>query len=254
MHPKITKYPSLSNDRKLMILTRSCPFLPAAQGTGFIARDLRFMNTAGASGGQAVALLTTADRSVYYRCRIDSFQDTLYAHSNRQFFRECHIYGTIDFICGGAIMVIQKSFIFARKPLQGQGNAITAQNKNDPQCPTGIVIQSSNILPSGNLTGVSTFLGRPWTLYATTVFMENNMNGFIDPQGWMPWGSSTPPDTIFFAEYGNIGLGARTNNRVKWKGVRVNLSNQEASRFTVRSFLQGDQWLPATQVRYDPGL
>lgn len=228
------------------------PFLPAAQGLGFIARDLRFMNSAGADGGQAVALLATGDQSVYYRCRIDSYQDSLYAHSNRQFFRECHIYGTIDFICGGASTLIQKSFIFARKPSQGQQNTLTAQNKYDPHCPTGIVIQSSKILPSGNLSGVSTFLGRPWTPYATTLFAENNMSNIIDPKGWLLWNNSTPPNTIFLAEYNNSGDGAQTGKRVNWTGVKYNLSYAAVKLYTARSFIQGDQWLPAAQVPYDP--
>lgn len=232
--------------------------LPGVNGEGFIARDMRFENTAGAINQQAVALASTADRSVFYRCRMDGFQDTLFAHSNRQFYRECHIYGTIDFIFGGAAVVIQKSFIYARKPLQGQENAITAHNRMDPQCPTAIVVQSSVIQASGNLTGVSTFLGRPWKSYATVVFMQNVMDTLIDPKGWLAWdttpGAAPPPDTIFLAEYSNRGSGSGISNRVKWGGVRANLSTAEASKFTVSSLIQGDQWLPATQVVYQPGL
>lgn len=227
-------------------------------GEGFIARDMRFENTAGAANQQAVALASTADRSVFYRCRIDGFQDTLYAVSSRQFYRECHIYGTIDFIFGGAAVVIQKSVIHARKPLQGQENAITAHNRIDPQCPTGIVVQSCVIQASGNLTGVSTFLGRPWKPYATVVFMQNVMDDLIDPKGWLAWdtspGAPPPPNTIFLAEYSNKGSGSDPANRVKWDGVRANLTTAEASKFAVSSFIQGDQWLPATQVVYQPGL
>lgn len=78
------------------------------------------------------------------------------------------------------------------------------------------------------------------------------MGGLIDPKGWLPWEGSTPSDTIFLAEYQNSGEGAHTGNRVNWKGLHYNISYQDVSFYTLRSFIQGDQWLPATQVPYDP--
>ncbi|XP_047962190.1 pectinesterase-like [Salvia hispanica] len=227
------------------------------QGQGFIARDMTFTNTAGAINQQAVALVSHSERSVFYRCSFNGYQDTLYAHVNRQFYRECQISGTIDFIFGDAAMVIQRSSILVRKPLPGQQNAITAQGKIDRLCRTGIVVQSSTIRASQDLRGVSTFLGRPWKPYATVVFMQNNMSRLIDLKGWFPWkaAESTRNDTVFLAEYSNRGPGARTRDRVKWKGVRKNLSYAEATGFTVASFiLQRNNWLLPTQVPYDLAL
>ncbi|GLJ10964.1 hypothetical protein SUGI_0138960 [Cryptomeria japonica] len=79
----------------------------AITGKGFIARDLTIENTAGAVKLQAVALQVGADLSVFYRCSLKGYQDTLYAHSLRQFYRECEIYGTVDFIFGNAAVVFQ---------------------------------------------------------------------------------------------------------------------------------------------------
>ncbi|KAI3884840.1 hypothetical protein MKW92_050892, partial [Papaver armeniacum] len=102
-----------------------------ATGDGFMACNITFENWAGPENGQAVALRVKSDRAIFYRCSFSGFQDTMYVHSQRQFFRECDIFGTIDFIFGDSAVVIQNSNIYARKPLPGQYNVITAQNRGD---------------------------------------------------------------------------------------------------------------------------
>nr|GEY20772.1 putative pectinesterase/pectinesterase inhibitor 24 [Tanacetum cinerariifolium] len=225
----------------------------AVFGKGFIARDMGFRNTAGAAKHQAVALMSTADMSAFYRCRFDAFQDTLYAHSNRQFYRECDIYGTVDFIFGNSAVVIQKCNILPRRPMTGQQDTITAQGRFDPNQNTGISIQNCTISPFGNLIDIPTFLGRPWKNYSTTVYINNKMGGFINPKGWLPWVGTSAPSTIFYAEFGNYGPGAVTKNRVTWKGLKFNNSKQ-ASKFTVKSFIHGDKWVKDTTVPYNSGL
>ncbi|KAG5620290.1 hypothetical protein H5410_005508 [Solanum commersonii] len=226
----------------------------AVFGKGFVARDIGFVNTAGAAKHQAVALMSTADESVFYRCRMDAFQDTLYAHSNRQFYKECDIYGTVDFIFGNSAVVLQNCNILPRIPMSGQQNTITAQGKVDPNQNTGISIQNCSVMPWGNLTGINTFLGRPWKNYSTTVFMESNLGDFIHPNGWMPWVGTTAPSTIFYAEYNNTGAGANTKNRVNWEGLKLGLTSKIASKFTVKPFIQGNKWLPAAGVPFVAGL
>ncbi|KAJ6900941.1 pectinesterase/pectinesterase inhibitor 24 [Populus alba x Populus x berolinensis] len=225
----------------------------AVFGKGFIARDMGFRNTAGAIKHQAVALMSNADMSAFYRCSMDAFQDTLYAHANRQFYRECDIYGTVDFIFGNSAVVIQNSNIRPRKPMQGQQNTITAQGKIDPNQNTGISIQNCAVLPFGDLSSVKTFLGRPWKNYSTTVFMRSMMGSLIDPAGWLPWTGNTAPPTIFYSEFENFGPGASTKNRVKWKGLKT-ITNKQASKFTVKAFIQGEGWLAGTGISYKPGL
>ncbi|KAI3664843.1 hypothetical protein L6452_43452 [Arctium lappa] len=225
----------------------------AVFGRGFIARDMGFRNTAGAIKHQAVALMSTADQSVFYRCRIDAFQDSLYAHSNRQFYRECNIYGTVDFIFGNSAVVLQNCNILPRRPMTGQQNTITAQGKFDPNQNTGISIESCTIWPYGNLSDVNTYLGRPWKNHSTTVYANNMMGSLIHPNGWLPWVGTTAPNTIFYAEFANYGPGAVTKNRVTWKGLKF-ITKKQASKFSVKSFIEGDKWIKATGVPYKSGL
>lgn len=218
----------------------------AVAGKGFFARDIKFINTAGAAKHQAVAFRSGSDMSVFYRCAFDAFQDTLYAHSNRQFYRECDITGTIDFIFGNAAVVFQNCNIQPRQPLTNQFNTITAQGKKDPNQNTGISIQKCKFSALGNVTA-PTYLGRPWKDYSTTVIMQSDIGSFLKPSGWISWVSGVdPPATIFYAEYQNTGPGANVDGRVTWDGYKPALTVDEAGKFAVDSFIQGTEWLPTT--------
>ncbi|MBA0778327.1 hypothetical protein Gotri_006199 [Gossypium trilobum] len=226
----------------------------AVAGKGFIAKGIGFINTASAAKHQAVAMRSGSDRSVFYRCAFDAYQDTLYAHSNRQFYRECDILGTIDFIFGNAAVVFQSCNILPRQPLANQFNTITAQGKKDPNQNTGICIQKCSISAFGNLTA-KTYLGRPWKEFSTTVIMQSKIGAFLDPVGWKGWVANVdPPISIFYAEYQNSGPGSNVDNRVKWAGYRSTLSDVDAGKFTVETFIQGHEWLPNATVSYEPAL
>ncbi|KAH6771472.1 Plant invertase/pectin methylesterase inhibitor superfamily [Perilla frutescens var. hirtella] len=228
----------------------------AAFGEGFIAQGITFENTAGAEKHQAVALLSTSDTSVFYQCSFKGYQDTLYTHANRQFYRDCDIYGTIDFIFGFAPTVIQNCNIYLRQPMPHQKNIITAQGRSNPNEYSGIIIHNSRIARAPGNTGTSfqSYLGRPWRKYSRTVFIKCVIDVMIDPAGWLPWRGDFALATLYYGEYMNTGGGADTSRRVKWPGVHIISSADKVKGFTVASFLKGNLWLPATGVPFTPGL
>ncbi|MQL99579.1 hypothetical protein Taro_032304 [Colocasia esculenta] len=230
----------------------------AVVGNGFLARDITIENYAGPSKHQAVALRSGSDLSAFYRCSFVGYQDTLYVHSLRQFYRECDVYGTVDFIFGDASVVIQRSNLYARKPNDNQRNIYTAQGRQDPNQNTGIAIQGCKVAAAADLIPVQssfkTYLGRPWKEYSRTVIMQSYLGDLIDPAGWLEWSGSFALSTLYYGEYLNRGPGSNTTGRVTWPGYRVINNATEATRFTVGSFIQGGEWLAATTIPFSLGL
>ncbi|CBI27742.3 unnamed protein product, partial [Vitis vinifera] len=199
----------------------------AVSGEGFLARDITFENRAGPEKHQAVALRINADLAAVYKCTILGYQDTLYVHSFRQFYRECDIFGTIDFIFGNAAVVFQACNIVARMPMAGQFTVVTAQSRDTSDEDTGISIQN--------------------------FYLESYIDDFIDPSGWTEWNGNEGLDTLYYGEYDNNGPGSGTENRVTWQGYHV-MEDNDAYNFTVSEFITGDEWLDSTYFPYDDGI
>ncbi|XP_021770789.1 pectinesterase-like [Chenopodium quinoa] len=229
-----------------------------AVGDGFMARDIGFENTAGPQGHQAVALRVVSDFAVIYNCHISGHQDTLYAVRGRQFYRDCTISGTIDFIFGDAQAVFQNCKLLVRKPGPNQQCMVTAQGRTEEKGPGGFVMEGCTISGEPDYKAVKAqfpaYLGRPWKEYSRTIFMYSNIDDCIAPQGWTEWRGTFALDTLFYAEYQNKGTGADTSKRVKWAGLKT-LSPQQADGFTpAKLFVSGDKWIPQTGVPYAAGM
>jgi pectinesterase len=224
-------------------------------GAGFLARDITFRNMAGAAKGQAVALRVNADHAALYRCGVDGHQDALYAHSFRQFYRECAVSGTVDVVFGNAAVVLQGCALLAKSPVQGQSNVITAQGRGDPNEDTGIAVHNCTVDAAAGESlpaGTRTFLGRPWGPYARAAVVDSYLGPVVDREGWVAWPGAEAGrgDTVYFGEYGNAGPGADTSARVGWAGVHQ-MEYDEAAQFAVENFILGDEWLGATSFPYD---
>ncbi|CAI9768950.1 unnamed protein product [Fraxinus pennsylvanica] len=229
----------------------------AVQADNFMAKDVGFENSAGAEKHQAVALRISADKAIFYNCQMDGYQDTLYAHTYRQFYRDCVISGTVDFIFGDSAAVFQNCTLVVRKPMDNQQNIVTAQGRKDVRQPTGLVLQNCTFTADPSYFPVrktlKSYLGRPWKEYSRTIIMESYLDDLIQPQGWLPWNETFALDTLFYAEFNNRGPAAPKAQRIKWPGVKELPSNR-VERFTAAEFIGGDIWIPSTGVPYASGF
>nr|DAD33251.1 TPA_asm: hypothetical protein HUJ06_012102 [Nelumbo nucifera] len=219
----------------------------AVTGRGFIAKYMTFRNTAGPENHQAVALRVDSDRSAFYECSIEGYQDTLYSHSLRQFYRNCDIYGTIDFIFGNGQAVFQNCNIYTRQPLPLQKVTITAQGRKSPTQSTGFSIQDCRVLATR-----PTYLGRPWKEYSRTVFMKTYMTSMVRPEGWLEWAGNFALSTLYYGEYKSEGPGGSPTRRVKWPGFHIINDASTVFYFSVDYFIDGLRWLPRTGISYTP--
>ncbi|XP_010440226.1 PREDICTED: putative pectinesterase/pectinesterase inhibitor 43 [Camelina sativa] len=247
------------------IITGDIAFLPnrvgtfrtatvAVNGDYFMAKDVGFENTAGAARHQAVALRVSADFAVFFNCHMNGYQDTLYVHTHRQFYRDCRISGTIDFIFGDAKAVFQNCVFVIRRPMDNQQCIVTAQGRKDRRETTGIVIHNSRIIGDASYLPVKAknraFLGRPWKEYSRTIIMNTEIDDVIDPEGWLKWNETFALNTLYYTEYRNRGRGSGQARRVKWRGIR-RISPRDAREFAPGNFLRGNTWIPQTRIPYN---
>lgn len=228
----------------------------AVDGDGFVAVGMTFQNSAGPAMHQAVALRVDSDLAAFYNCSFLGFQDTLYVHSLRQFYRNCRIEGTIDFIFGNSAAFFQNCQIFIRPGNPGVATSVVAAHgRTDPAETTGLVFHNCTLdgtppfleayRSSPNLHRV--YLGRPLELFSRTIFLENRLSQIFRPDGWLPWNGTFALSTLFYAEYLDNGPGADPAHRISWSSQ---ISYSEALFFTIAPFIQGDRWLPATNVPF----
>ncbi|KAL6548225.1 hypothetical protein OROGR_008646 [Orobanche gracilis] len=230
----------------------------AIEGDNFIAKDIGFENNAGPDMHQAVALRVSADKSIFHNCRIDGFQDTLYAHNHRQYYRDCTISGTIDFIFGNARAVLQNCTLLIRKPLENQRLCmVTAQGRTLINQTSAVVLQNCRIMPGGDYPvedkSYRAYLGRPWKEFSRTIIMDSQIDSLINPDGWSSWNeTSAHLDTCWYTEVNNHGPGADLAGRVKWPGIK-SVSTEEAGAFTPGEYMVGDSWIADKGIPYDSG-
>lgn len=186
----------------------------------FYCENMTISNTAGMNIGQAVALKVYSDKAVFKNVRLTGYQDTHLTSntgSDRQYYLNCDIRGTVDFIFGDGTCYFENCLLYIE---DRSGNCITAAS-TDVNNTFGYVFESCTI------DGVSSrnkdfYLGRPWKNAPRVVYLNTKMNMQPTDQGWTTM-SAIP---ALMAEYNSMD---RNGNPVS-----------TASRRTDFSFTQND--------------
>jgi pectinesterase len=205
-------------------------------GSGFTAEEITFENNA-EQLGQAVAVHVDADRVVFRRCRFLGNQDTLLTanQESRQYYEECYIEGTTDFIFGPATAWFERCHIHSKK-----NSYVTAASTVEDHG-YGYIFNRCRLTAADSITQV--YLGRPWRPFAATVFIRCDLGEHIRPEGWHNWDNPDNEKTARYAEYRSSGPGANPQSRVAWSRQ---LSRKEVRGYTVeRVFARHDGWRPA---------
>ncbi len=196
-------------------------------GDGFKAENITFENSSGPVG-QAVAVRIDGDSVAFKNCRFLGFQDTLYPHgkSSNQYYKNCYIEGTVDFIFGWSRSFFDNCTIFCKS--KGYITAPSTEKENE----YGFVFRNCTI--TGSAPENSVYLGRPWRPYGNSVFISCELGSIIKSEGWHNWNKVENETTARFAEYENTGPGANKSTRVNWS---IQLPAAEAIKYTPENIL-----------------
>lgn len=205
-------------------------------GDGVRIENLTIQNSAGRVG-QAVALHVEGDRCEFARVRLIGNQDTLFNGGNgtRQYFAQCYIEGTTDFLFGPATVLMDDCELHCK----ADSYITAASTPSDVQW--GYVLRNCRVTADDGLSKV--YLGRPWRAYAAVMLLNCELPACVTPEGWHNWGRVENEGTARYSEYGSKGKGAPTGKRAPWATTADNFQG-DCSAATVLAN-GGIPWTPA---------
>lgn len=204
------------------------------EGDDCIIKNLTIENASG-EVGQSIALNVNANRVTVTNCSLLGNQDTLYTsgEGSKNYFKNCYIEGTTDFIFGDATAYFEDCI------LHSKSNSFITAASTPANKEFGYVFKNCRL--TANETANKVYLGRPWRIYAKTVFIDCEMGKHIVPEGWHNWSKPEAEKTAFYAEYNCSGMGYTPKKRIAWSHQ---LSKKEAKKYTIENILNdsGKSW------------
>jgi|GEM_PF-1139557 len=221
----------------------------------FYCENITMKNTAGVNAGQAVALKVYADKAVFKNVKLTGYQDTHLTSntgSDRQYYLNCQIHGTVDFIFGNGVCFFDDCGIYLED--RSNGDVICAPSTatgND----YGYVFSQCTVDGASGQDGIFN-LGRPWQNSPRVVYINTTFNIIPAEVGWI--NMSTIP--ALFAEYGSVNsahaaldvskrntffsyVNSSTGDTITGSSPTAVLTENEAAAYTMANVLGGaDSW------------
>lgn len=233
-------------------------------------KNMTIANTAGDGSvrGQALAVYADAEVCIFENTKLTGHQDTLFCAPlpyterkkngffgprvftprvlTKQWYKNCEIYGDVDFIFGGADAVFDDCLIVCNNRLKNVKNEQVADKERGPQSDRavngyitaasglkenlGFVFRHCTVTGEKGCEKGSVFLGRPWREEARTIFLNCRMDETIAPERFSGWGaiSKDEPET-FYGEYGTIDINNDIEPDMSGKNVWVKTIDTESS-------------------------
>ena len=182
---------------------------------------------------KAVAVESNGDMAGFYNCRFIGNQDVLFTNNalSRQYYENCYIEGTTDFIFGSSTVWFQQCHIHSKK--NSHVTAASTPKENE----FGYIFNECILTGDTSLHNVS--LGRPWRPFAHVVFINCFIGEHIKPEGWSNWNDTDNFKTTRYSEYRNYGPSSDPLKRVEWA---KQLTDEETKKYTIINVLNG--WNP----------
>ena len=220
-----------------------------------LKNDLDYYNAG--EDGRAVCLQDKGNMTICNRVRMLSYQDTYYSDNEkcRNYFKDCEIHGTIDFICGaGDVWFERCRLVTEKRLLDGSGrNIIMAPRTSDTYW--GYVFNRCTI---ENRESVFHY-GRGWHTNPRCVFMHTTL---LTPEKLLP--ERFDPEGMkissnHFKEYHTMDAKGRDitpkSNVVTFTlrdhtqpfVAETIMTRDEAKRFTIKHVF--DVWKPDKQLK-----
>lgn len=222
------------------------------EGNNVTFENVTIQNTSLPSSkyGQAVALHVSGNDFKCNNCIIKSAQDTLFTGPlpknlldryknflpegqlkgtlSKQIYKNCTIFGDVDFIFGGGTALFLECNIISidHKDKRKPDGYICAPSHYE-ELPYGYLFHKCNLIKENdNVKDV--YLARPWRDYGCAAFIECKMDNHINPLGFNKWANTNRDKTArFYEDYTTFN-----DNREKWVN---SLSKNEAEQY-VKNF------------------
>lgn len=231
-------------------------------GKRCFVKNMTIANTAGDGSvrGQALAVYADAEICLFENVKLTAYQDTLFCAPlpyterqkngffgprvftprilTKQWYKNCEIYGDVDFIFGGADAVFDDCLIQCNNRLKNVQKENVSDKERGPQNDRavngyvtaasglkenlGFVFRNCIIKGEEGCEEDSVFLGRPWREEAKTVFLNCRMDKTIAHERFSGWGTINKDEPYtFYGEYGTKDINTDEDHDMTQKNAWV---------------------------------